>query len=167
MLKRFLHFCLALVLVLSANQHADAANLQADFDLLARIVEAAADNLSIDADTDSKRFNQQQFLARAEQKLDFAQLSMNRENFLDQNLLNLGLYLLAVEFRRAKAAKIILLKALKTVEDSTSKSWLKKKLELIEILAGKNEYADEWRQISLQNEIDSLKKAFANYGFQH
>jgi CII-binding regulator of phage lambda lysogenization HflD len=91
----------------------------------------------------------------AELRLKFAQTLSGEPDFLDQDYLNVGLYILSLRFNRYKAALLVLKRQLSVEKEKRLIDWLKNRIQRIE---KKIQQPD----LDYELEFKNLKKCFSN-----
>ena len=134
------------------------ASISQDLEKLELLVEQAAESLRLDPE--NKSLNHCRFLFEAEHKLLLNQSVMGLHNFLDSDYVNLALFLLALEFKRAGAAIIVLKKQLQQEREPVLIKHLKSRLEFVETLLNKDEYSKEWQFFTIKQELKTFKRLF-------
>lgn len=164
-MKKFLTSIILLAAVfLPMSQIFAGSSVNEDLTRLEQLVITAAESLRLDPENGSRRINQQQFLFAAEHKLKMAQVFFNWHDFLDEDLRDLGLYLLAIDFRQPIAARTVLLRQLQLCREPVLQQWLNQRLEQLKQLSTLNIHHRKWQNTTIAGELKTLKDKLQIYG---
>lgn len=154
-LSSVLRLILLLLILMAGNHKAIAKDYLAHMHLL---VKRAAVVLRLNPEIGTARMNLQQFLALAEEKLKMAQATTATPDFLDEEAMNLGLYLLAIEFRIPQAAQVSLARLVTTTTEIGILLMIKEKLQFFQKIDKQAELSPEWRRMTVESEIEDIRE---------
>jgi hypothetical protein len=147
---------LLLLLIFSAcNKIAIAKDY---LDHLHMLVKRAVTVLKLNSEIGTTRMNLQQFMTLAEEKLKMAQATTDTPDFLDEEAMNLGVYLLAIEFRIPQAAQVALARLVTTTTEIAILLMIKEKLEFFQKIDKQAELSPEWRKMTVESELQHIRE---------
>lgn len=137
---------------------AEGSQINREIAILRKLVKQTAANLALDPEND--KAGNRQFLINAQQKLVFLQTALKQTDFLDEDYLNLGLLLLAVEFRRPQAAVMVVKKQLVLEKDALVIKWLESRMRFFKSLEDCNRHHPKWQNVTIDSELKFFQELF-------
>lgn len=144
--------------IITCSAYAD--QIANDLKKLERIISLAYENLSLDPENESEKISPILFLQTAELKLKFAELSEGLHNFLDQDYLNLGMYLLSLKMKKADAALKVLQGQLEKEKEARVRSWLKDRIIAVNSISEVKNPEIKWKELTLSSELKRFERLF-------